>query len=37
VVGKFVLVVLPVTYAAPWESTAMPRPSSLPDPPRYVE
>jgi len=34
VVGKFVESVAPVTYAAPAPSTAMPKASSEPDPPR---
>ncbi len=36
-VGKLVDRVLPVTYALSDESTAMSRPLSKPDPPRYVE
>src|ERR1700693_500652 len=37
VFGKLADVVEPVTYASPAASTAMPRPLSLPPPPRYVE
>jgi len=35
--GKLLEVVLPTTYAAPDASTAMPLPTSSPEPPRYVE